>query len=60
MTVEALIKKLQKLPPKSKVTLCNDSDYKDGIYLATGIKAWKDEGEVMITTGHGRLIREMD
>ena len=57
MTVEALIKKLQKLPPKSKVTLCNDSDYDDGIYLATGIKAWKDEEEVMITTGYGVKLR---
>lgn len=59
MTVEALIKKLQKLPSKSKVTLCNDSDYKDGIYLATGVKAWKDEGEVMITTGYGTMMRKI-
>ena len=57
MTVEQLIKKLQKMPQDAVVTVYNDSTYVDEEYKATNVETY-DNKTVSIETDYKKRISD--
>lgn len=56
MTVEQLIKKLEKCNKKDIVTVSNNNSWINGTYIATGIETYDDE--VNICTDYKKRLEE--